>query len=89
MHAILLRDQCSLGPDLPDLGLIVLLARDLAANLIGLFLSGEPATGAAAERGVVARDARTLRPFCSIFANSVAAEVFIGRLATTPELLDL
>jgi hypothetical protein len=83
-------DQCSftLRPELLVLGLIVLFGCDLAANLIGLFLSWEPARAGAAERRVVARDARTLRPFCSTFANSVAAEVFIG-LATTPELLDL
>ena len=91
MHAILLRDQCSftLRPDLPDLGLIVLSGCDLGANLIGLFLSWELATGGAAERGVVARGARSLVPFCSIFASSLAAEGVVGRLATTAELVDL
>jgi hypothetical protein len=84
-----LRDQCSLGPDLLVLGLIVLFGCDLAANLIGLFLSWEPARGGAAERRVVVRDARILVPLCSIFASSLAAEVVAGWLATTPELLDL
>jgi hypothetical protein len=78
-----------LRPDLLVLGLIVLSGCDLAANLIGLFLSWELATGGAAERGVVARDARILGPFCSIFARSRAAEFVIGAPATDLVPLDL